>query len=291
MHWVLQNNLFNEAGFQRLLDTLERMGISHSLHKVIPFIGVLSPPLSKGEDFTFPDEFDENYEPDLPPGPKIVMGSYSMAIYAAKKGWTPGAFANDNHDYSVQVEHWGDAMLNHDARIFPFCEIPKDPAGKRKLFFIRPVADSKCFAGHVCSWSQYQEWRTKILTLGADNGGTLEPSTLVMVSPVREIYREYRLWVVDQKVVTASLYKEGGRVIYREVPHNDPVLRYGSYYTGHPMNGRDSWVPARAFVLDIAETPDGYKILEVNCLNAAGFYAADLQKLVMALEGMNYNEN
>ena len=277
MHWVLQNNLFNEAGFQRLLDTLERLGLSYSLHKVIPFIGVLSPALAYGEDFT--GEFDEDYEVPVPDGPKIVMGSYSMVRYAAKRGWYPGSFANDNHDFRVQVSHWGDAMLNHDARVVPFVEIPKT----RDLFFVRPVDDSKAFAGHVSGWGQYREWRDRVITLGADNGGTLTPDTLVMYSPVHTIHREYRLWVVDGKVVTASLYKEGGRVVYREVVADDPVLQYAAPYSGHPMIA-DTWVPARAFVLDIAETPDGYRILEVNCLNAAGFYAADLQKLVMALE-------
>lgn len=39
-----------------------------------------------------------------------------------------------------------------------------------------------------------------------------------------------------------------------------------------------------AYVLDICRTDDGLKIIETNCINAAGFYAADLGKLVSALE-------
>lgn len=38
MHWVLQNNLFNEDAYGVLLETLVRFGIPHSIHKVIPFI-------------------------------------------------------------------------------------------------------------------------------------------------------------------------------------------------------------------------------------------------------------
>jgi len=45
----------------------------------------------------------------------------------------------------------------------------------------------------------------------------------------------------------------------------------------------DMWQPADAFVLDIALTHNGYKVLEVNCLNSAGFYAADVSKLVQAI--------
>lgn len=74
MHWVLQHNVFNEAGFQRLVDTLDRLGLSYSLHKVIPFVGVLSPPL-EAQAVEYSGEFDENTEFPLPEGPKIVMGS------------------------------------------------------------------------------------------------------------------------------------------------------------------------------------------------------------------------
>lgn len=38
--------------------------------------------------------------------------------------------------------------------------------------------------------------------------------------------------------------------------------------------------------MHLAETPDGMKVVEVNNLNAAGFYAGDMQKLVAAIEAM-----
>jgi hypothetical protein len=48
--------------------------------------------------------------------------------------------------------------------------------------------------------------------------------------------------------------------------------------------GCGGWQPQRAFVLDVAETADGPKIVEINTLNSAGFYAADIQRIVLALE-------
>ena len=41
---------------------------------------------------------------------------------------------------------------------------------------------------------------------------------------------------------------------------------------------------ADAFVMDIALTNEGYKIVECGCINCAGFYDANLQKLVVDLE-------
>jgi hypothetical protein len=39
-------------------------------------------------------------------------------------------------------------------------------------------------------------------------------------------------------------------------------------------------------VMDICQTEDGLRLLETNCINAAGFYAADLAKLAMAIDDM-----
>ena len=39
-----------------------------------------------------------------------------------------------------------------------------------------------------------------------------------------------------------------------------------------------------AFVMDIALTEKGYSIVECGCINCAGFYKADMQKLLMSLE-------
>lgn len=255
MHWVLQNNLFNEAGFQRLLDTLERLGLPHSLHKVVPFVGDLSP------------------EPEIPKGGRvIVMGSYSMAKNARRRGWSPGSFDSINLDYERQVPHWGDRMLNSDALVCRFADVPEQPVP----FFIRPTLDSKSFSGMVTDWPSFYEWQQRVLDLGADNGGTLDGDTLVQVCSKKVIYREYRLWVIKGQVVTASLYKEGTRVRYSEQV-DEAVIAYGEE-TAH------LWSPDEAYVLDIADTPDGLRVLEAGCLNAAGFYAADMQKLVMALE-------
>ena len=44
------------------------------------------------------------------------------------------------------------------------------------------------------------------------------------------------------------------------------------------------WTPDKAFCVDVALVEDGYKVIEINCINAAGFYKADVFKLVQALE-------
>lgn len=41
---------------------------------------------------------------------------------------------------------------------------------------------------------------------------------------------------------------------------------------------------ASAYVIDICRTDEGLKMLETNCINAAGFYEADLLKLVASID-------
>jgi hypothetical protein len=55
---------------------------------------------------------------------------------------------------------------------------------------------------------------------------------------------------------------------------------------GSPGMGLDHWAPARAFVLDVALTDDGYKIVEAQCINASGLYAGDVQKIIIVLDNM-----
>lgn len=46
------------------------------------------------------------------------------------------------------------------------------------------------------------------------------------------------------------------------------------------------WAPLPAFVMDVCRCGGEWKIIEINTLNACGFYAADLDKLVAAIEGL-----
>lgn len=259
MRWVLQNNIFNEEGWNKLVETLTRFEIPFSEHKVVPFIGELTP------------------VPEIPEGENvIVMGSYSMALYAQKQGWIPGSFANSRHNFVRQLWHWGDDMVNASARMPRLHEVTKQKAP----FFIRPPDDSKSFPGTVMDWEQFSEWRNRILALSPEDNPMIDGETRVMIAPLVKIYREYRLWVVDRKIVTGSLYKEGTRVRYDNAVESS-ILEFAQQF----MTG---WQPARAYCLDIFDTEHGLKIGEVNNINSAGLYAADIQKLVHALNSMTF---
>jgi hypothetical protein len=259
MHWVLQENIFQEDGWNRLVDTLDRLSIPYSTHKVVPFIGELQPDIN-------------------PEGPVICFGSYSMRHAAKAKNWYPGVFDLFDKNFLVQKKHWGDRMLNYDSTIVAF----KD-AKLTEPKFIRPIDDSKYFAGKVFDPDEFHKWQTDVCDLNLDFGSSLSPDTLIQICEPKTIYQEVRLWVVNRHIVTASVYKVGSRVVYSNNVDRRFIDFGYTIFGGFPER-LAGWKPDDAFVIDVCETPEGMKIVEINTINSSGFYAGDVQKLVIALE-------
>jgi len=261
-HWILQGNLFSEESWTTLVSTLERLNFSYSVHRCIPFVGTLEP------------------EPPLIDAPVIVMGSYTMARQAHAHGWRPGAWL-DNLDFYTQREHWGDLMLNADAECTTIDAFTGPTKGPR---FIRPVHDTKSFTGAVFDAQGWREFREGVRRVAGDpSEPTVTPSDEIMVCSIKEIWSETRTWIVDGRVVTASGYKIG------TIKRSTSPLQVDGAITEFAQACADRWQPNAAFVLDVADTPAGLKIVEINNINASGFYRCDMQKLVVALTNLASN--
>jgi len=253
MHWILQTNLFQEVEWARLVETLERFGLPFSVHKVVPFVGTLEP------------------EPVLLAPKAVCFGSYSMRHSAKAHGWNPGVYDLFDQDFRAQKAAWGDRMLNADSRVMTFQDVRLD-----RPTFLRPIDDSKCFAGGVFDPDDFESWRQRVCNLDEDYGTSLSPTTLVQLCASKTIHAEYRYWIVGGQIATRSLYKRGHRVVYA-TDVDERMDRFVEQAVAE-------WQPHRAFVLDVCDTPDGARIVEINTINSAGFYAGDVQRLVAALE-------
>lgn len=253
MIWLLQENLGNEDAFKPLISNLEKFDQKMHIAKVVPFIGEITPDL----------ETDEKV---------ICFGAYSMRKLAQRKGWTPGVYDIEWFPYTSLISVLGDYVLNSDAVFGKFGEI-QPPSDE---FFMRPIHDGKEFAGVIKSANQLKEWQHRVIDLKlTDNGSTLTENTEVMCSPIKRIYDEYRYFVVDGKVVTGSRYKMGKRIIYGDTDGNlDIAQEFANKLSSHINH---------PYVLDVAFTDKGYKVIELNTLNCAGFYAIDIQRLVNSL--------
>ena len=126
----------------------------------------------------------------------------------------------------------------------------------------------------------FRNWKDSVLLEGTGSFGDLTPETMILKAPTKLITRETRFFVVQGKVVAQSSYRHLGYPSFVE--------------TSHPA--RDAfveaaikrWQPLSSFVIDIADAEPDYKIVEINCINCAGFYAADMGKVIAAIETEDY---
>jgi len=252
MHWILQENIFFENGWDDLVATLDRFGFEYSVHKVVPFTGELIPAPKEGLSKA------------------ICFGSYSMRHAAKKYSWTPGVF--DLHDYGFveQKKHWGANLLNYESVVSKFSEAKFT----EDEMFVRPVLDSKSFSGRVFSRDGFTHWQKQVANLGTES--TLTSDTKIQLAKVHRIQAEYRYWIVKGQLITKSMYKLGDRVLYKR----DVDSRVDDFVRDRVSE----WSPHYAFVVDVCDTDSGLKVIEINTLNSSGFYNGDVQKLVLALQ-------
>ena len=252
MFWVLQKNLFNEVAFDSLQAQLIAQDTPHAVVSLRPFVHEISPDVDVA-------------------GPVFVCGSTGLGTVARAKGWKPGYF-DENLDYRLLLENYGAHLLNADAHTATLREITE----VADSIFVRPVGDGKQFAGEVMTRAAFLEWRARVIALDGDSTlTTLTADDLVVTARPKQIHAEYRFYVVDGQVVTGSMYKRGDRVHYS--------ARFDERVQAFAQARADQWQPNRAFCLDVADTPDGLKVIEINAINSSGFYACDMGKFVHAI--------
>lgn len=213
-----------------------------------------------------------------------VFGTFSIVHMVNKYGFYPGSMYNANHDFEVYAPKYGSHMLNHDAVVLNFTDpLPEDK--KWDMFFARPCGDTKAFTGQVFmrhSWESYVQQQ-----IDNDNLRYIKDhpeSIRVLISPLKEIISETRCWIIGGKVATMSEYKNGRRVLATNKDH-DLDLK------AKVQRLADIYQPAEAFVLDVCqlENSDELKIVEINCMNCSGFYEANMELLLHALE-LHFND-
>lgn len=258
MHWILWEKLLAEPKGQEFVDVLERLDMSYSLHKIVPFVGELMP------------------EPIVEDKRAICFGPYSMRHYAAKHQLTPGVYDLEPYNFEVQKSVWGREMLNFDSEVVAF----EDANPTMEEFFTRPIEDSKSFAGAVMTRADFLEWRDKVCLQNLDFGvGTISSSDKIQISSLKTIHAEYRCFAVGGQIVTASIYKRGTKIFYEEIDKNHTAWQYAQEMV-------NLWQPQEAFAIDVAETPEGHRIIEINTINSCGLYAANCYKLITAISSI-----
>lgn len=255
----------------RLIFALKEMGIEVVCDKYKPF-GVM--------DYSFLTSRN---------CPIVFYGSLATVkdVQRRKIKLSPFAWCNfDDLSCMTYYSWWGKHLLQQRYAFYPVSEIHRnadfiyDVYGKDGCLFIRPNDNFKSFTGEVVKKDLLSGFCGYI-------EHTCGPNCPCVVSRPEQILHEYRLVINEEKVIAGSQYKEG--TLYQPDPFfPDDAAVFAEEIT---KETQCTYSPHPVYVMDIALTPDGYKLLEIGSINCAGLYECDVRKVVKAISDLIIENN
>jgi hypothetical protein len=253
IQWVVQRNL-NQNNVNSIKSVCEQIGVDCHLIDIIPFSGILP---------EFPNDKHS-----------IFYGSTTMmySVYL-NENYKRGLFFDDaTFSFANYFDKWKSSMLNFGAIQLTVNDIDKLDYSPDKLLFIRPDADNKSFDGNVKRYNEIKVWAEQIKLTQTD---ILNTDTEIIISEPYHLKSEWRLWIVEGKVVSASKYRENFRLT-TEFGCPQDVIDFAEIkckeYNLHDV-----------FVMDVGLCADELYIIECNCMNSSGFYKADIGKIISSV--------
>lgn len=261
MHYLIQENTFREQNYNLIFDTINKMGLPYNVVKIFPYIDKIC---DINDIPDYPYDVDDIPELKVDSEHIFIFGAIKLARISKQKNWYPGSLLNDNHNFEVYKNYYKSNLLNYNSLIV---DVNDKLDWSSHRLFLRPTLDNKKFTGKAFT---EDEWKSLL-----NNSDDFE-NFKIQVSTVKNIQKEIRFWVVGGKVITGSQYRLGNRVAYNAL-YDDDALKFAQDMV-------DIYQLAEAFVIDICLSDDEWKIVECGCINSAGFYLCDIQKLITSLE-------
>lgn len=249
--WVIQENLGDPKYIDGLKRTLEYNSMKFHLVKVLPFVNSL---------------------PNIPVNsPTVFYGATGFIDKVHSSGmWRPGVWFNEtNFLYSTFIKEYGSLALNDKCSMVRIRDFKPEDVKYEEYVFIRPNKDLKEFTGQVIKVEEFNNWMSKLQT---NNGEYIDQDTVIVIAKPWTIQNEWRLFVVDKKIVTGSRYKLSGKINYDS---NLP-----GKVVGFAEAAIRQYAPAPVFVMDICECGGELYLLENNCFHSSGFYVSNISEIV-----------
>lgn len=263
MKWVIQEFLNHNESVERMRKAVIR---SDQESLLVRLNGDDSLTVLDVESRLPLDDSDEQLTRFLSTGHVTWYGSKRLDNVLRRLQVKPGSFTNENFDMAVIRKKMEEELLNPNFVIGELHTLEPE----WDAFFIRPTGNTKLFGGMVVTKEQLQEWQER-----ENHPESAYQGQLLMISELQEIQAEYRFFVVDGRVVTGSSYKVDGQLNTNVIP-SDAVVSYAQRMV-------ERFALADAFVIDVAETKRGLRVVEYNNLNTAGLYQCDEVAIVSAL--------
>jgi hypothetical protein len=223
----------------------------------------------------FPTDLDSVFAASRP---MILRGSVGFAAWAhAHWAISPGAFRSELLRPSAYLPAYGEPALNSDAIIITYAEFDTRRAEFEKrlggMLFVKPAEGGKLLSGTVLEpgrslfdahYASHRRW------------SELPADFRLLLARVHTVFAEWRFVIAGANAVAGSQYKKGSVwESQRGAPEGAEAL--ADRVAKHP------WRPADVFIADIAQTEEGFRLLELNTFGTAGLYDCDLKAIVQAV--------
>lgn len=250
VHWILEPCIFDKVGkfdrYNELINIIEKNG----------------------------DNIGKNYNE-----PIMCLSSLSTARDC-------GFYDKDTYYVSNYSKYLGEEFLNDDYIIMPLSKLA-DPSDKiarvigelsDDMFFIKPDSGFKSFAGDCVEYSKIGSFCRKLLAQGVSK------NELVIISSAKDIESfEFRFWIIDNKIITHSVYSWAYLDNFDEIEPDEEMVEYVEKVI------KDIKIPA--FTIDICILEDEFKVVEINNIYTSGTYNCDLEKLYNGLRNLAIKEH
>lgn len=261
VRWVIQNNLIAENDLNQLQEACKEVGADVEEILVIPFSEELP-------------EFTYNRR-------NVYYGSTTFMNNLYKELNGPRGLFYDDRKFRMTnyIQQWGEHMLNYGCDVTELYDIIHNTTwkdwvdSKDEKIFMRPDGDGKEFDGQVGTFDELQGMLKRTL----EYDGPLSEESMILIGKAYNIHKEWRLYIVDGEIVTASRYRKDFKLSKDSLDIPEEMLTFAKERI-------KEYKPHDNFAMDICSTHDGtYYIIECGCLNSVGFYHADISKIVKAV--------
>ncbi|WP_425422259.1 ATP-grasp domain-containing protein [Phaeodactylibacter xiamenensis] len=256
INWILQKNLTKPEIIERIKSALNGENEIWEEVEIIPFSSEI-PEVENKDSF------------------KVIYGSTTFMLNAfenedLKEGvfFDPIKFRMTNY-----VDKWKDKVLNSDGRLMKFGELGDLESEHKKEWFIRPNNDGKEFSGKVDSLKNLVNWSNKVCQLELPE---LNRNTEVWISEPKSIKKEWRLFIVDDQIISASRYMNEGVLDESENDVPQEMIDFA-------QKRINEYRLEDIYVMDIAEIENEFRLIECNCFNGTGFYKHDVEKIIQSV--------
>jgi len=225
----------------------------------------------------------KDYKPELKP---IMFCSIQVAKYVQKyipeldvgliltnNSPEPQIGMNSIFDWNVYTTYIPkDYMLNPKCggTMMTFAEAMDYFRDLPKQVFIRPNSGWKSFTGFSCSRNDLRQELNALLQTEH-----VDPSEIVVLFKEQKIEQEYRYWIIDSQISTASSYSwNDEHKFHKPEKEVDKFVKDVVVYLDN--------IGKTDFVIDVAILEDGsIKVVELNAISTSGWYdAMDYEKLI-----------